>query len=149
MYFFPFRNRNTTETSSTDIKVNDGVWHPICFTWSSPNGRYKIYKDGKTVAQGVGLSSGKSITGGGTWVLGQDQGVEGGGFNVTHMMQGEITGVNIWDKVLPEEETLEFSTRCQSENMQGSVKSWRDFISGVKGDVKVLEKPSCWSDLVG
>ena len=123
-------------------QINDGKWHPICFTWSSQYGQYKFFKDGKIVDYGDGFKSGKTILGGGTWVLGQDQDAQRGGFDVNQMVQGEMTDVNIWNKVLTEREILEISANCLFER-KGSVKSWNDFIVGVRGDVKKLQKPTC------
>ena len=123
-------------------KLNDGKWHPICFTWSSQYGRYKFFKDGKIVDNGDGFKSGQTILGGGTWILGHDQDVRRGGFDITQMVQGEMTDVNIWNKVLTEREMLEISANCQSQH-KGNVKSWNDFIVGVRGDVKILQKPTC------
>ena len=83
-----------------------------------------------------------TIPGGGTWVLGQDQDYVGGGFDVSQMMLGEMTEVNIWDKVFSYEEIREFSISCQSK-LQGNVKSWNDFLAGVKGNVRIVPKSTC------
>lgn len=128
--------------SRKNIIINDGIWHSICFTWSSQNGEYKVYKDGKMVNKGGGFQQGQTISGGGTWVLGQDQDSVGGSFEISQVMQGEMTEANVWNKVLSEKVIERFSSRCQS-NLKGNVKSWSDFKSGVKGKVIINDNPSC------
>ena len=125
-----------------NIVINNGKWHAICASWSSEGGDSKIYKDGKLVHEESRYERGQIIPGGGSWVLGHDQDTEGGGFEVIQMMQGEMTEANIWDRVLLGEEIKNFSTSCQSR-LKGNVKSWKDFLSGVKGKVAIVKKPTC------
>jgi hypothetical protein len=47
---------------------------------------------------------------------------------------GESTGVNIWDKVISAKEIF----KCQG-GATGNVKSWPNFISGLKGNVKITK----------
>ena len=35
----------------TDMSINDGQWHHVCFTWTSSTGEWQAYKDG-TAASG-------------------------------------------------------------------------------------------------
>ena len=125
-----------------NIVINNGKWHAICASWSSEGGDSKIYKDGKLVHEESRYERGQIIPGGGSWVLGHDQDTRGGGFDVDQMMQGEMTEANIWDSVLSDEEIKNFSTSCQS-HLKGNVKSWKDFLSGVKGKVPIVQKPTC------
>ena len=126
------------------IKINDGKWHHICATRKSQGGHYQIYKDGKVAGIGsMSGGSGRKLSRGGMWVLGQDQDVVGGGFATNQAFQGEMTEVNVWDKVLSSKVILKMSKSCQSTR-GGNVKSWNDFKSGVKGNVKIV-KPTCCS----
>lgn len=130
-------------SSSHNIKVNDGLWHHICTTWQSKNGHYSFYKDGKKVGNGSFSDTiGKPIPAKGTWVLGQDQDSLGGGFQAHQSAMGELTGVNVWDKVFPAKEILKMSKSCISGGNAGNVKSWTDFLSGVRGNLKI-GKPNC------
>ena len=68
--------------------------------------------------------------------------MERGAFDVEQMVQGEMTDRKIWNKVLTEREILEISGNCLSKH-EGNVKSWNDFIVRVRGDVEILQKPTC------
>lgn len=41
----------------TDVTANDGNWHHICFTWSSAQGVWALYKDGIKQDEGSGLAA--------------------------------------------------------------------------------------------
>ena len=133
---------HSLSSRAKNIVINDGKWHAICGLWSSKYGKVKVYNDGKLVHRQDTFRKNQLISGGGTWVLGQDQDTLGGGFVVDQMMQGEITEVNIWDRVLSDEEIKSFSTSCQSR-LKGNVKSWKDFRSGVKGKAAFVQGPTC------
>lgn len=45
----------------TDVTANDGYWHHICFTWSSIEGTWVLYKDGVEQDKGKGLAAGTYI----------------------------------------------------------------------------------------
>ena len=80
------------------------------------------------------------IRGGGALVLGQDQDSLGGVFQGFQSFLGEMTGVNIWDHVIEEQEI----TSCQAK--VGNVFQWRYFKNHLKGSVKIIklqEKLSC------
>ena len=133
---------HSLSSSAKNIVINDGKWHAICGLWSSKDGEVKIYNHGKLVHSQYAFRKNQFISAGGTWVLGHDQDTLGGGFVTDQMMQGEITEVNIWDRVLSDEEIKSFSTSCQSR-LQGNVKSWKDFIAGVKGKAALVQGPTC------
>jgi len=80
------------------------------------------------------------IRGGGTLVLGQEQDSVGGSFDARQCFIGEMTGVNIWDYVIGEQEIKLMSKSCLAG--MGNVFQWCDFKPHVKGSVKII-KPSC------
>ena len=80
------------------------------------------------------------IRGGGILVLGQEQDSMGGSFDANQCFIGEMTGVNIWDHVIKEQEIMRMSKSCLSGVV--NVFQWRDFKPHVKGAVKII-KPSC------
>ncbi|XP_028396318.1 neuronal pentraxin-1-like [Dendronephthya gigantea] len=130
--------------SSHNITINDGLWHHICITWEANGGRYSFFKDGSEVGSGtIPASVGKPIPGQGTWVLGQDQDIVGGGFEANQSATGEFTGVNIWDKVLSSFEILKMSRNCKAGGPAGNVKSWADFLSGIKGNATIGKATCC------
>jgi len=80
------------------------------------------------------------IRGGGKLVLGQEQDSFGGSFDANQCFIGEMTGVNIWDHVIKEQEIKRMSKSCLTG--VGNVIQWSDFKPHLKGSVKVIE-PSC------
>ena len=80
------------------------------------------------------------IRGGGALVLGQEQDSEGGSFNANQSFMGEMTGVNIWDHAIKDQEIMRMSKSCLTG--EGNVFQWRDFKAHVKGSVKIID-PSC------
>ena len=80
------------------------------------------------------------IGGGGFLVLGQEQDSVGGSFDATQSFIGGMTGVNIWDHVMKDQEIMRMSKSCRTG--VGNVFQWRDFKAHVGGAVKII-KPSC------
>ena len=77
----------------------------------------------------------------GSLVLGQEQDA-GGTFDVNQCFIGEMTGVNIWDHVLKDQEIARMSKSCLTG--VGNVFQWRKFKAHIVGSVRII-KPSCWS----
>ena len=62
----------------TDVTANDGQWHLICATWSSPNGKRRLYCDEELKDKGAGLADNTSVHHNGTAIVGQEQDARGG-----------------------------------------------------------------------
>jgi len=86
------------------------------------------------------LSAGHVISGGGTFILGQEQESEGGSFDANQSFIGEMTGFNIWDHVIKGQEIMGMSQSCRKG--VGNVFQWRDFRDHVRGSVEIIN-PSC------
>ena len=84
--------------------------------------------------------TGHVIRAGGALVLGQDQDSQGGSFDAKQSFIGEMTGVNIWDHVIKDQEIARMSKSCLTG--VGNVFQWRDFKAHLKGSVQII-KPSC------
>ena len=125
-----------------NVSISDGKWHAICCVWLSHNGQYRIYKDANVVVEENGYCQGQTILAGGTWVVGQDQDSVGGRFDANQMLLGEIADVNMWDKELSYPDIQEFSKSCQCK-LRGNVKSWNNFTDAVRGNVRIVKKPTC------
>ncbi|XP_035678059.1 uromodulin-like isoform X1 [Branchiostoma floridae] len=82
------------------LPVWDGEWHAVCATWRSTDGAWQVYTDGVLQASGSGLKVGGKVRSGGTWILAQDQETVGGGFDPNQAFSGELSQVNLWDRVL-------------------------------------------------
>ncbi|XP_058952836.2 neuronal pentraxin-2-like [Pocillopora verrucosa] len=126
--------------SSSSVSANDGKWHHICVTWENNAGSWKLFKDGSVAASGTSLKTGHVIRGGGALVLGQEQDSVGGSFQSFQSFIGEMTGVNIWNHVILDQEIARMSQSCLTG--VGNVFQWHDFKAHVKGSVKII-KPSC------
>ncbi|XP_069487009.1 sushi, von Willebrand factor type A, EGF and pentraxin domain-containing protein 1 isoform X2 [Ambystoma mexicanum] len=120
--------------------VNDGKWHHIAVTWSSMNGFWNVYIDGRLSDGGRDLSVGQNIPGGGALVLAQEQDQRGEGFNPAESFVGSISQVNVWDHVLSSQEVSLLATSCPEELKRGNVLAWPDFLPGVVGKVKIDPK---------
>ena len=51
------------EKVTTTVQANDGKWHHVCVIWSSHQGAWKIYMDGRLAEDGRNLAKGKTIKG--------------------------------------------------------------------------------------
>ncbi len=80
------------------------------------------------------------IRGGGALVLGQEQDSVRGTFDANQSFIGEMTGVNIWDHVVKDQEIMRMSKSCLTG--VGNVFQWRDFKAHLKGSVQII-KPPC------
>lgn len=127
----------------TDITINDGLWHFICVTWTSLNGFYEIYLDGSLHQTGFNLSSGNFIESGGSLILGQEQDDLGCSFSESESFIGKIAYLDIWNYSIRAQDVSDYFSTC--EPYQGSLISWTDFKSKIKGDVRVLPSPFCKS----
>jgi CUB/sushi domain-containing protein len=128
--------------STYNSLLSDGFWHSICLTWSNVDGILTVYKDNVLTDQASGVATGKNISGGGRWVLGQDQDSVGGGFAIKDAFEGELAEVNVWGRVITKQEIACFSTDCQ-RRMNGDVKSWTEFRTGLRREVRAVDEPSC------
>lgn len=80
------------------------------------------------------------IRGGGVLILGQEQDSLGGNFEASQSFIGKLTGVNIWGRVIREDEIMRMSKKCQIG--EGDLFQWRDFHTNVRGSVRSIY-PSC------
>ncbi len=88
---------------NTGVQPNDGNWHQIAATWKSTGGEAKMYKDGKQSFSGS-VSSGLSITNGGSLVIAHDQDSVGDSFQSNQAFIGTIDDIRIYNRVLSQQE---------------------------------------------
>ena len=86
------------------------------------------------------LITGRWIRGGGHLVLGQDQDKLGGGFQEHESFIGEMADVNIWNRVIPDQEIRGMSKSCLTGT--GNLFRWSDFKYHRMGSVQIVQ-PSC------
>ncbi|XP_067134813.1 sushi, von Willebrand factor type A, EGF and pentraxin domain-containing protein 1-like [Centruroides vittatus] len=126
----------------TNIKLNDGNWNHVIFTWSSNDGSWNLYKNGNLVASGENLQTNQQIPGGGSLIIGQEQDCVGGEFSPTETFVGNITRVNLWNKVLSSDD---IKNLCNLKDVSGSVSAWPDFQKGVNGQIKIYTSYHPWN----
>uniref|UniRef100_A0A672GJ48 Neuronal pentraxin-2-like n=1 Tax=Salarias fasciatus TaxID=181472 RepID=A0A672GJ48_SALFA len=104
------------------IEVRDGKWHHICIAWTTRDGQWDAYQDGEKLGTGDNLAAWHPIKPGGVIILGQEQDVVGGRFDAGQAFVGELSQVNVWDRVLRPAEVRAMAN-C-SAYMAGNVVSW-------------------------
>lgn len=113
--------------------VNPGQWIHLCGAWSSEQGLATLWADGHKVASSPGVAEGHVLPAGGTLQLGQERngccGSGATGFEATFdpelAFAGKMTGVNMWDRVLSEEEISQLaSQQGQGCQQKGSTVAW-------------------------
>ncbi|CAN9508600.1 unnamed protein product [Ophioblennius macclurei] len=104
------------------IEVRDGKWHHICIAWTTRDGQWDAYQDGEKLGTGDNLAAWHPIKPGGVIILGQEQDVVGGRFDAGQAFVGELSQVNIWDRVLKPVE-IQSMANCSSY-MPGNIISW-------------------------
>ncbi|KAM4590019.1 pentraxin-related protein PTX3 [Fundulus diaphanus] len=119
--------------------VSQGQWTHLCGAWSSEQGLATLWVGGKKVASTTGMAKGRTLPKGGSLQLGQETngccplsstggsggaGFEGG-FDPKLAFAGKMTGVNMWDSMLSEEEISQLAVQpgqgCQH---RGSTVAW-------------------------
>lgn len=93
----------------------------------------------------MGLKSGHTIPPGGTVVLGQDQNRLAGDFDPQEAFVGELTGVNVWDKVLPRRVIVRQHNSCRII-IKGTVNWWSQFKAAVHGGVQIVKPTRIFRD---
>ena len=100
--------------------------------------------NGATIDSGSSFKKGHVIKGGGVIVIGQDQDYAPGdpsGFDYSESFVGSISGVNLWDDILSQDELLLMSSTCNTGI--GNVLQWSDFEDSFHGDVIIEDPSSC------
>ncbi|XP_056395032.1 adhesion G-protein coupled receptor D2 [Hyla sarda] len=87
---------------------NDGQWHHICITWQKWNETINLYADGESRTS-FRIPASEDIIMGGIFIIGQDQDSYGGTFKEKESFSGNITGLNVWAKVLSKEQIQKLS----------------------------------------
>ncbi|XP_041668900.1 pentraxin-related protein PTX3 [Cheilinus undulatus] len=114
-------------------------WMHLCGAWSSKQGLASLWAGGKKVASTPGVAEGHVLPDGGSLQLGQERngccpvpsnmgsGMPGfeGGFDHKLAFAGKMTGVNMWDRVLSEEEISQLALQeGQGCAKRGNVVAW-------------------------
>ncbi|KAF5910510.1 hypothetical protein HPG69_013360 [Diceros bicornis minor] len=108
-----------------DTVISLGRWTHLCSTWNSEKGRASLWVDGELVASTLEMATGHVVPEGGILQIGQEKNgcCVGGGFDETLAFSGRLTGFNIWDRVLSNEEIRE-TGGAESCHIRGNVVGW-------------------------
>ncbi|XP_031716463.1 pentraxin-related protein PTX3 [Anarrhichthys ocellatus] len=114
-------------------------WIHLCGAWSSKQGLASLWAGGKKVASTPGVAEGHVLPDGGSLQLGQERngccplspssgsrvtGFEEG-FDPKVAFVGKMTGVNMWDRLLSEEEISQLALReGQGYDLRGNMVAW-------------------------
>ncbi|KAF0025228.1 hypothetical protein F2P81_022109 [Scophthalmus maximus] len=104
------------------LEVRDGRWHHICISWTTRDGQWEAYQNGERLGNGDNLAAWHPIKPGGVIILGQEQDVVGGRFDAGQAFVGELSQVNIWDRILKPVE-IQSMANC-STYIPGNVVPW-------------------------
>ena len=80
-------------------------------------------------------------TGDGTFVLGQEQDQQAGGFSNVESFVGQLSRLHIWNTSLSIEDMERRRTSCDTHI--GNVIAWPDFLHGLQGDLHKLPSAFC------
>lgn len=113
------------EELSANSEIQLGEWYHLCGTWNSVDGEATLWVDGENKIATFGLAQGHTISDKGLYQLGQEKyGCCGGrGFDESLAFSGEITGFNLWDSVLDDEDIVKSAGEFGCE-IQGNVIGW-------------------------
>ena len=101
-----------------------------------------FYIDGAARGQGTDLNKGHVIPGHGHLVLGQSQGIMGGGFNASLTYIGQLSEFNWFSRRRLLNQIKLVSVVCKGA-IWGDVIRWQDFRMGVRGDVGAISPSTC------
>lgn len=74
------------------------------------------------------------MTGGGVFVLGQEQDEPGGRFHPVQSFIGEMTQLNVWSAAFTGDEIYNISRSCEVADSKAVIR-WPAFLGGTKGNV--------------
>ena len=115
----------------------DGSWHHLCVSWTNIGGVATAYLDGSQTSFLATTGDGVTFSGGGRLLFGAVLG------KTSNRLKGEVSYVNLWDKVLPEASIQSIAHSCQSET--GNLLQWSFFAAMAVGAVQFVPSSACAS----
>nr|BAG12195.1 pentraxin [Okamejei kenojei] len=112
----------------------------ICVSWESQKGEITVWVNGRRSLRKVG-GLGGVVRNGGQFFLGQEQDSVGGNFDSKQSFVGEITDVNMWDRVLKPNEIELISQGCYSDG--GNIIDWGSTTFTTGGNVIIKDNDDC------
>lgn len=118
---------------------NDGAWHSVCVSWSSFEGFWAIWTDGKQVDTGSGLYPGEVLGDNGVFVVGQGQEVDGSTkrFRSGESFCGNVTELHVWGRALDSDEIQTMEIEC-SPSSPDLLYKWSASALEIESSVKTI-----------
>ncbi|KAM6963084.1 adhesion G protein-coupled receptor D2 [Aplochiton taeniatus] len=120
---------------------HDGAWHSVCVSWNQHGGQWALFADGAPLSKGDRLYSADSIGPDGLFIIGKEQDTLGGSFKKDESFSGNITQLNIWERVLSDGEIHSMEKEC-SPVSSGLVFKWSGVALEMEPSLRRL-----WGDL--
>ena len=109
----------------------------LCLTWASDRGLAAFWVDGRRSSYQV-YKPGHTVRPGGTVLLGQDADRHLGGLEATQSFVGEVTDLNMWDRVLSRSALQAWHHGHRGP--EGNVFSWASMEYTLSGNVLVVDE---------
>ncbi|XP_075688034.1 C-reactive protein-like [Rhinoderma darwinii] len=106
----------------------------ICVTWRSSSGVTSFWVNGKMSTRQI-YRKGHNVTPGGNVILGQDQDICGGSFDVKQSFVGEISDVHLWNYV--QHSSAIKDVYKNKPSAQGNVINWSSVNYSLYGNVVI------------
>ncbi|KAL4240048.1 latrotoxin receptor [Mactra antiquata] len=122
------------KTISTGIVFAKNDWCHVAWTWSSKDGSWELYINGRRKKRSA-VGKQKHIPSGGEFVLGQSPRVDEG-FNIESAFVGDLTHLHIWKFVLSKKEIQHTKGSCALMYC-GDAVQWTEFRRGTRGAMRM------------
>lgn len=113
------------------------LWHHVCTTWRSTDGRWSVHVDGSKLRDELNLSTGAKILPG-TLYIGQFQ-LSVGKFDRKRSFSGYLSHFNMWNTEMSDKMIKQMSMGCGAE--VGNLIPWPE-VKAWKSKFVTIEEPS-------
>ena len=114
----------------------DGSWHHLCVSWSNEEGAAAASMDGTPTFFSESVGDEATFSGGGKLSFGAVPAKN-------NQLEGEVSYVNLWDKVLSASSIQSSAHSCQAET--GNLLQWSFFAAMAVGTVQYVPSSACTS----
>jgi len=139
LFRFLVLNQQTHGPTGT---FDDKLWHHVCGTWADHDGVVRLFVDGDCKLVSNQTNHGL-IPGTGKLILGQDQDIMGGAFDLQQSFVGEMSHLYIWNTDLGNSVISTLSMLCKAHPHPGYIVEWFDFTQGIHGNITRRNNSRC------
>ena len=127
---------------TAEIKLTDNHWHFLGVVWQAETGIVWVYIDGTETKKARNVKTNDTIIGGGWVVLGQRFLAEEKMSTLSTAFTGTMHQVGFWNGPADPMDMWIAAQNC-TWPIAGSLKSWNNFLFGIKGDVEKRFMTQC------